>query len=263
MLTAVSTHVPTQVLADFAAQTDQEGHVGDVATESRCEAAGNGFLEAEAVRVSLHLRKGIAVRDVAIHGDNRAVHAIVRRKVADQQRCTTVSTVYRAAVGGVTEEETTVDLFTVVVGVAVKLQSVAQVDAKVGPQLHVVTDDGTTPDHGGYRHILIAIVDQALCIGALLRTAGGVRLAPLGGQVQEARIAQRQTNVACDGDLLAVTFVVLTVAHFNGATLAGVVQHKVHYARDGVRTVLGRGAVAQDFDTLQRQRGDGGRVRAL
>ena len=47
----------------------------------------------------------------------------------------------------------------------VQLQRVTQANAKIGPQLHVVIDD--IAQIGGYRHVLVTIVDQALCISAL------------------------------------------------------------------------------------------------
>ena len=186
MLTEISTHVPAKALVDLATQTEQEGHVRDVTTKTRCEAARDSFLEAEAVGVSLYLSESSSIGDVAVHRNDWAVTAAIRREVTDQQGLAAVTTVNRAAVSGVTEEEATIDLFAVVIGVAIKLKGVAQVKAEVGPELHVVIDDRTTPDHRGYRYALVAVVDQALCVSTLFRTTGRVRLAPLSSQVQEA-----------------------------------------------------------------------------
>ena len=190
VLAAIGTDVPTQVLTELAAQTDQEGHIGNVATKTRRESAGDGFLEAETVRVSLNLSKGICIGDVAIHCDNRAAHAIIRCEIADQQGCTAVTTVDRTAVGGVTEEETAIDFLAVVVSMAVQLEGIAEVNAKVRPQLHVVVDDRPAPDHGRHGYVLVTVVDQALCVSALLGTAGRVRFAPLCGQVEEAGLTE-------------------------------------------------------------------------
>ena len=128
-------------------------------------------MKAEAIGVCNDLREGICVRrDVigAAECHNGAALAVVRSEITDQQRFATVTTVDRAAVGGVTEEETTVNFFAVVVSVTVKGQRVAQVHPKIGPELHVVIDNRTTPDHRWCRHVLVSIVDQRLRVRALL-----------------------------------------------------------------------------------------------
>ena len=128
-------------------------------------------METEAVWVGNNLREGICVRcDIigAAECHNGTALAVVRSEITDQQRFATVSTVNSATVGWVSEEETAVDFFAVVVSVSVKGQRVAQVHAKVGPQLHVVIDNRTAPNHGWRGHVLISIVDQRLRVSALL-----------------------------------------------------------------------------------------------
>ena len=94
--------------------------------------------------------------------------AVVRSEITNQQSLATVTTVDSATVGWVSEEEAAVDFFAVVVSVSVKRQRVAQIHAKVGPQLHVIIDNRTAPNHRWCWHVLVSIVDQRLRVSALL-----------------------------------------------------------------------------------------------
>src|SRR5690606_10920464 len=111
-------------------------------------------------------------------------------------------------------------------------------------------------------------VDERLLAGLRLRrcrgsgegagAVGRVLLAQLRGQVEEAAaVADRQSAVAGELVLLPITRRVLAGARGDAAAGGTALQHHVDHARDGVRAVLRRGAVAQDLDPFDGRHRDG------
>ena len=97
---------------------------------------------------------------------------------------------------------------------------------------------------------------------ALDAAAGVVGVAVLDAQVHEAA-AERKPRIRRDGPSGAVARGRHPGTHFHAAAVRVVLQHEVHDAGDGVRAVLRRRAVAQDFDALEGDRRYHGQVRAL
>ena len=114
-------------------------------------------------------------------------------------------------------------------------------------------------------HARHACVDKRLGAGPLDAARQRVVFRILGAQVQEPPIADRQADVARQQERL-LAFVELAVLRAELAPLVGVAGHEVDDARDGIRAVLGGGAVAQHLDPLESDRGqhaDVGALRAL
>ena len=86
---------------------------------------------------------------------------------------------------------------------------------------------------------------------------------PLTAQVDEATVAERETEVARDLDRGLVFFHELAVLRLEATTFVVIAQDEVDDTRDRVGAVLRRCTVAQNFDTLQcdaRDRSHIGRV---
>ena len=73
------------------------------------------------------------------------------------------------------------------------------------------------------------------------------RWCQLGVEVEEAGFTEAKTDVAGDLDHVAVSCGAAAGTDFDAAPLRGVLEHEVNDASDGVRAVLGRGAVAKTF----------------
>ena len=81
-------------------------------------------------------------------------------------------------------------------------------------------------------------------------------------RVDKAGLADTDTNVrSCLDAALAVE--VLAGLHLYGATFGRILEHEVDHTRDRVGTVLRRGAVTQDFDTLQGDAGNHADIDAM
>ena len=115
----------------------------------------------------------------------------------------------------------------------------------------------------------IAAVDGSR--GGIVGAVGGLTTLGLARQGQEAVAEEGQTDPAGQGGLLAVRLRMLAAARgvfgvehpvVQGQATAAVslTQAQVDDAGDGVGTVLGRGAVTQDFHRAQGHRGDGVQV---
>ena len=111
--------------------------------------------------------------------------------------------------------------------------------------------------------MLIAGFDQPARVVTLDAAAGFVRVQELEAEVGKAVVGQRQTQVGGHFHLVAVAVVVLAVAGLDGQALGVFPQPKVQNAGDGVRAVLGRGSVAQDFNAVKRNGRNHGNVGSL
>ena len=139
------------------------------------------------------------------------------------------------------------------VGIAVEPGVFRQVSAVVGKEFEVVPDDGRTPNLGGIGHIGIAGGNERFGVVALRRAIGIVGVAVFQAEVGP-RIFSSQADVAGEAVGEAVPCLVDTGPDFNRAAPVAVLELETHHPGNGVRTVLRRGAVAQDFHLFQGNR---------
>ena len=183
--------------------------------------------------------------------------------IADEQGLAAVEAVDALPRVGIPEEETLGDLLVGVVGVAVDLHPVGVQMAEVAEELQVVLDPWVAPNLRRVGHLRVASGDQRRGIQALHAAVGGVGVAVLEAEVGEAGVAEREPDVASDGVRVTVAGPVGASVDFQTAARAVVLEEKVDDARDRIRAVLRRRAVAQHLHLPQRDRWDGGDVGPL
>jgi len=114
--------------------------------------------------------------------------------------------------------------------------------------------------------VRVARVRQALGVAALHRAVGGVGLLVLEAEICESVGGERKPEVGRDVHGVAIAFKIGSVFRGDRASLGVVPEREVDHARDGVRTVLRRRSVTQDFHALDRNgrnRGEIGALRAV
>ena len=139
-----------------------------------------------------------------------------------------------------------------------------QVQAEVAEELVVILDFGRSPDMGRRSaHMCIAGLDQPSRIPALHAAAGLIGVQELEAEVGKTVFGQRQAQVGGHLHLVPVTVVGLAPTGVERQALGCFLQLEVQDTGDSVRAVLGCGAVAQDFDPLQRDDRNNRQVGAL
>ena len=261
--------VPDHAVLQGLAQAGHHRRVADHPAELRREAARNGLLKGEAVRLREHLGQGRLVRPVVHDPHGGAVGGPVGdavacvEHVADEQRLAVVEAVDVGAVVRVPEVEPLRHLLLRVVGVPVELHPVGEQVAEVAEQLQVVLDRRVAPDLRRVGHGRVAGRDQRRGVGALHAAIGRVGVAVLHAEIDETGVAERQSDVAGNGVRIAVARAVGAGIELQAAARAVVLEQEVQHAGNGVRAVLRRGAVAQHLHLAQRNRGNGRDVRTL
>ena len=226
-------------------------HIADHAAEPRREPARGDLLEREAVGIREHPRPGCLVRHVVPDPHRGAVRRAVDdavagvQRVADQQRLAVVEAVDVGPVVGIPEVESFRHLLLGVVGVAVELHAIGEQLAEVAEELHVVLDRRVAPDLRRVGHGGVTGRDEGRRVGALHAAVRRVGIAVLQAEVGEPALAERQPDVGGDSVRVAVARAVGAGVELHAASRPGVLELEVHHAGDGVRAVLGRGAVAQ------------------
>ena len=162
---------------------------------------------------------------------------------------------------GIAEVEPAFRLLAGVVGMTVEVEVLAQGRPVVGEELQIVSDVGLTPDLGGIVHIRIARGEQGRGIIALHRADGFAHVAVFQAEVGP-RTLVAQAEIASDRKQLAIAedaFAVLEAADLglDRKPFGTILEAEVQHAGDGVRAVLGRCAVAEDFHSFERDRRDG------
>ena len=183
-------------------------------------------------------------------GDCRTTPTVVRQ-VGDQNILAPIED--SSARVGIPKEETTLHPTLGIVAEGVQPSvDLLQVQPQVAEEFVVVLDLGCAPNlRRGPAHIRIPRFNQGPGIVALGTAAGLVSVQKLKAEVGKTAVGQRQPEVGGDIHFIAVAVVVLTVAGLDGQPLPVFAQPEVQNAGDGVRAVLGGGAIAQDFDPLQ------------
>eukprot|EP01132_Coremiostelium_polycephalum_P017242 gene17241-biopygen9054 len=112
----------------------------------------------------------------------------------------------------------------------------------------------------------VALAGVAGTVGVRRRigTVRDVLFLHVQGEVDETVVGQGQADIAglTHGFAIAV-FIVLAVGGGQAAAVVGLLEHDVDHAADGVRPVLRRGAVTQDFDVIHQGGGDHVQVHRL
>ena len=101
-----------------------------------------------------------------------------------------------------------------------------------------------------------------LMVGALAGARGGIRFRKFAGEDDAAAIAQGQAALGTSLVIGAIALIILRILA-EGLHAWLIVEDDVDDTSDGVRAILGRCAVAQHFDALDRQIGDGCKVGGL
>ena len=167
------------------------------------------------------------------------------------------------AVVRIAEVEPFGHLFLGIVGVTVQLHLVVEQVADVAEQLQLVLDRRVAPDLRRVGHVGVARGNQRRRVGALHAAIGRIGVAVLQAEIDESRVAERQSDVAGNGVRIAVARAVGAGVELQAAARAVVLEQEVHHAGNGVRAVLRRGAVAQHLDLAQRDRRNRRDVRPL
>ena len=89
----------------------------------------------------------------------------------------------------------------------------------------------------------------------------------LAGDIDEAAVAQAKAEIGADAGGLAAVLVIAAAVEGDRAPVVGILGNHVDHAGDGVRPVLGGGAVLQHFDAADRAGGNereiGGRAARI
>ena len=261
--------VPVEAGIGEAADAAHDRHVLRLAAEAGREAAGEPLVERKAVRIRRDRRERAAVGDVADDRHRRAAAGaghprLGPQPVAHQQRAAAVRAEDAAPRMRVAEEEAAGDALARIVRVRVGLHAGGPRIADVAEQLQVVVDLRRAPDLRHLRHdVRIPRGEQRDGVAAGGTPVCGIRAAVFQAEVDEARGAKRQADVAGHGERLAVAFPERAGVEGEAAARRGILELEIQDAGDGVRAVLRRGAAAQDLNLPQRDGRDGGNVRPL
>ena len=251
-------------VGQFAAQAESDAPVLNNPAEARGEAARKALVEEKAVVGQMHIgvvRRGVGrYCGTALAGTGQVGHPDGGRTVFKR-----VAPEHAAPGVGVAEEETAFDFALRIVAEGIHpTVHLLQVQTQVAEELIVVLNLGRAPNLGRRpAYMLIAGFDQPARVVTLDAAAGFVRVQELEAEVGKAVVGQRQAQVGGHFYLVAVAVVVLAVAGLDGQALGVFAQPKVQNAGDGVRAVLGRGSVAQDFNAVKRNGRNHGNVGSL
>ena len=266
-LAPAGARVPVQIAAS-ALEARHRGRVEDVGAELRGEPAREVLLERPAIVVAedplprRHVVRAVAHHAVIGHANlgtaRRSVQYAIRRveHVAHKQDPFAVGvpgSEDAAARARVAEVEPAFDLLAHEIAVRMELPVVVEEVPRVGPQLELVVYLGRAPDLHGRANVGIARLDEFERVRALRAAIRGMGVAVLAGEVQEAGLAERQSDVARERVHLAVprdaaVFEALaglaeevpTGLEGDRAAGPGALQHEVHDARDRVGSRIGR-----------------------
>ena len=130
---------------------------------------------------------------------------------------------------------------------------------ELNPEIKGRTQTGgfrTTPGLGKFVARIGAVLGgrtpQQLEINSIIRLVASDQLlivCPFQAEIGEPVVGQRQTNIGRNLEII-FALVVLPVLRLDATALAGIIENKVDHARNGIRTVLGRGAISQHLDIL-------------
>ena len=109
----------------------------------------------------------------------------------------------------------------------------------------------------------IAAIDVRLSVGSLNTSTGWVHLGVFETQIGEPFFGQRQSDIGRHGIRIPVAFVKLSPASLQFAAAGGILEDEIHHPGHGVRTVLSRGTVTQDFHPLNRDRRNDRKIRTM
>ena len=128
-----------------------------------------------------------------------------------------------------------------------------QVLAEIPEELDVIVDPRLAPHlGGGAAHVEVAVRDELAGVIALHGPVGGLGVPVLDAQIREPSVPKRETHVARERDVLSVAFPVAAGNDLDAPPGRCVLEDEVHRTGDGVRAVLRRSAVAEDFGLLDR-----------
>ena len=251
-------------VGQLSAQAEGDAPVLNNPAEAWGEAARKALVEEKAVVGQIDV--GVVCRGVGRH--RRTTLAGAGQVGYPDRRCAVCKRVapeHPAPGVGVAEKEAAFDLTLGIVAEGVQPGiEVFQVQPQIPEKLVVVLDFGRAPNLGRRpAYMLIAGFDQPARVVTLDAAAGFVRVQELEAEVGKAVVGQRQAQVGGHFYLVAVAVVVLAVAGLDGQALGVFAQPKVQNAGDGVRAVLGRGSVAQDFNAVKRNGRNHGNVGSL
>ena len=248
----------------FPAQAKGDAPILEVAAKTRRKTAGKTLVKEEAVLGQIYA--GVVGRRIGGHGGTAKVgagqvgHPDCRRTVFKR-----IASEDTAARVGVAKKEAALHLALGIIakGVQPGIERL-QVKTEVAEEFIVVLDFGRAPYlRCGSAYMRVAGLDQPPRIPALYTTAGFVGVQKLEAEVGKAIVGQRQAQVGGHLHLVPVTVVGLAPTGVERQALGCLLQLEVQDTGDGIRAVLGCGAVTQDFDPLQRDDWDDGQVGTL
>ncbi len=265
--------VVPEAIAPFTTGTARDRCIYNLATELRCKAARLQQVEGPAVGIRIDrsepgriggVKTAVTRRIQKVY--NRAGDAVIARaeREVSHEDGIAGAVIDAATCERVTEEEAALNFAFAPVTEDIGFAAVTEIQPGICPQAEMVANFRRSPDlrsrltHGG-----VAGRNQCGRVVALNAAAGRVGFFPLTRHVEVTGIGQWQAPVEAHRGTGAVTFKGFAPAAFEQRAVRVVTQHKVDHTGDGVRAVLGRRAVAQDFDLLDGQAGDVGQVRSL